>query len=106
MDSFKKYPHTAEHIFFLYGEDDRFKKGILQFGDGIVPVVDYFLQNEITSLTVQSTLADIKNKVTSLIEQLTIANLFNLVPIIEDVLFSIDNSIIPQLTSLDRVQKH
>lgn len=55
----KKYPQTAQPLFFLYGQQPEFKQALLQFGDGIIPVVDYFLQHEVTSLTVQATVGNL-----------------------------------------------
>ncbi len=55
----KKYPQTAESLFFLYGQQPEFKQALLQFGEGIIPVVAYFLQHEVTSLTVQATLGNL-----------------------------------------------
>jgi hypothetical protein len=55
----KKYPHTAEQIFFIYDKEPEFQKIILKFGEDVIPVIDYFMQNEITSLTVQKTLGNL-----------------------------------------------
>ncbi len=55
----KKYPQTAQAVFFLYGQQTEFKQALLQFGDGIIPVIDYFLQHEVSSLTVQATLGNL-----------------------------------------------
>jgi hypothetical protein len=55
----KKYPQITKHIFFLYGEQPEFKNALLQFGEGIIPVVDYFLKNEVASLTAQETIANV-----------------------------------------------
>jgi hypothetical protein len=55
----KKYPKFAESIFVTYGQEPEFKKAIIRYGDGVVPVVDYFLKNEVTMLTVQETASNL-----------------------------------------------
>lgn len=55
----KKYPHIAPPVFVLYGQDPTFQKVLLQFGENIIPVIDYFIQHEVSSLTVQATVANI-----------------------------------------------
>jgi len=55
----KKYPHIATQVFFLYGQQPEFQQALLQFGEGVVPVVDYFLRHDVTTLTVQATVANV-----------------------------------------------
>lgn len=54
-----KYPHIATQVFFLYGHQPEFQQALLKFGEGVIPVVDYFLRHDITTLTVQATVANV-----------------------------------------------
>ncbi len=98
----RKYPNTAQQLFLLYGNDENFQTVILRFDADVIPVVDYFFQHEISTLTVQATLGDVKNKVVQLIEQLSFTNLPNLIPSIMQAFSTSESFSIPELTPAQR----
>jgi hypothetical protein len=98
----RKYPNTAPQLFLLYGNDEDFQKAILRFDADVIPVVDYFFQHPISTLTVQATLGDVKNKVMQLVEQLSFTNLPNLIPSITQAFTASESFTIPELTPAQR----
>lgn len=72
----KQYPKITEKIISFYGEEPEFKQALLHYGVGIIPIINYFLSNEISSLTIQETLSELwKNLQTSNSNPITIAQL-------------------------------
>ncbi len=51
--SLKKYPKKAPPIFVLYAEEVEFQHAILNFGEVVIPVTDYFLNNDIPLWNIQ-----------------------------------------------------
>lgn len=52
-----KYPEKAGEILLLYGLQPEFKEILLNYGEAVIPVIDYFLKNEIQSLKLMNTTA-------------------------------------------------
>ena len=98
----RKYPNTAPQLFLLYGNDEDFQKAILRFDADVIPVVDYFFQHPISTLTVQATLGDVKNKVMQLVDHLSLVNLPNLIPSITQAFTASESFTIPELTPTQR----
>lgn len=43
--AFSKYPEQAPEVFRLYGSDPAFQKILRNYGEIVVPVIKYFLDN-------------------------------------------------------------
>ncbi len=50
--AFSKYPKQSPEVFRLYGSDPAFQKILINYGEIVVPVIKYFLDNDVTSLQV------------------------------------------------------
>ncbi|TAH11096.1 MAG: hypothetical protein EAZ11_10375 [Curvibacter sp.] len=57
--AFSKYPEQSPEVFRLYGSDPAFQKILRNYGEIIVPVIQYFLDNDVTSLHVMSSVNNV-----------------------------------------------
>ena len=48
----EKYPQLSREVFRLYGAEPEFKAILLTYGEAVIPVIQYFLDNEVLSITV------------------------------------------------------
>lgn len=57
-----KYPAKAREIFLLYGSEPEFQEILLAYGDAVIPVIQYFRDNEVNSLIVRKKAETALNK--------------------------------------------
>ena len=48
--SLLKYPEKAREILLLYGAEPEFKEALRNYGDAVIPPIQYFLENEVLSV--------------------------------------------------------
>ncbi|MBT9505034.1 hypothetical protein [Rhodoferax sp.] len=51
--AFSKYPEQSPEVFRLYGSDPAFQKILRAYGEVVVPIIKYFLDNDVTSVHVR-----------------------------------------------------
>lgn len=63
-----KYPATAREILLLYGAEPEFKDVLRRYGDAVIPVIQYFRDNDVWTVraldTVSGTLKDFWDRLT------------------------------------------
>jgi hypothetical protein len=55
----QRYPASAVRVFAVYGEEDIFQKIFDQYGDEVVPVVAYFVENGSLEFQVRQTVSEV-----------------------------------------------
>jgi hypothetical protein len=58
-DAAQRYPHSAEKVFAVYGEDPTFQTVLDQYGHQVIPVVAYFVENGSFELQARQALGEI-----------------------------------------------
>ena len=65
-----KYPEQSREVFRLYGSDPAFQGILRNYGEIVVPVIKYFLVNDVLTLVVLDKLEEAKKKASELAEKL------------------------------------
>jgi len=55
-----KYGDKTRKVLSLYGEEAEFKEVLIDYGEITIPIIHYFIENEITSLKVMQTVETVK----------------------------------------------
>jgi hypothetical protein len=55
----RRYPDSAAKVFAVYGEDETFRKVLDQYGQQVIPVVAYFVENGSFEFQIRQTLGEI-----------------------------------------------
>ncbi|GAA4026882.1 hypothetical protein [Actimicrobium antarcticum] len=65
----KKYPTITRELLMLYGEEPIFKRVMKNYGESVVPVIQYFRANEIWTYTAQTKIAAVATDAASTLKQ-------------------------------------
>lgn len=65
-----KYPEKARNILLTYGSQSTFMEILKNYGDAIIPPIDYFLQNDVWSVKAMDSVGGLVNKGTAFVNDL------------------------------------
>lgn len=63
--SIERYGDQAREVLLTYGEEPTFKEILKDYGEGIIPVIKYFMEHQLLSLTVRHSIERVTEKAKS-----------------------------------------
>jgi hypothetical protein len=58
----KKYPEQSRKVFQLYGTEPEFKEILRNYGEPVIPVIKYFLDNDVLSIKIRNVVTNALDK--------------------------------------------